>query len=64
MYEHETIEVLKTLYQRSFVRADDIDEARYILLKKFSEASRSCNPALAQLGFRPVNLGLGHSQHW
>lgn len=37
MFRDETILLLKQLYQWLIVDPSDIDEAKYLLLKKFSE---------------------------
>ena len=37
MLERETTDLLKQLYQWLVVDPTDIDEAKYLLLKKFSE---------------------------
>ncbi|MCJ1390853.1 hypothetical protein MMC18_003714 [Xylographa bjoerkii] len=37
LFEHETVNTLKHLYQWSIVNANDIDEEKYLLCKKFSE---------------------------
>lgn len=37
MFKDETIHLLKQLYQYLVVDPSDIDEAKYLLLKKFSE---------------------------
>ena len=39
MLKDDTINLLKQLYQWLIVDPSDIDEAKYLLLKKFSEAS-------------------------
>ena len=39
MFQDETIILLKQLYQWLVVDPTDIDEAKYLLLKKFSEVS-------------------------
>ena len=39
MLKDDTITLLKQLYQWLIVDPSDIDEAKYLLLKKFSEAS-------------------------
>ena len=39
MLKDDTINLLKQLYQWLLVDPSDIDEAKYLLLKKFSEAS-------------------------
>lgn len=40
MYRHDTIDLLKRLYDYSIVDPTDIDEEKYLLSKKFSEVSR------------------------
>lgn len=37
MFQDETIRLLKQLYEWLIVDSADIDEAKYLLLKKFSE---------------------------
>ncbi|MCJ1398650.1 hypothetical protein MMC11_001851 [Xylographa trunciseda] len=37
LFEHETVNTLKTLYQWSIVDANDIDEEKYLLCKRFSD---------------------------
>lgn len=37
MFQDETIHLLKQLYEWLKVEPTDIDEAKYLLLKKFSE---------------------------
>lgn len=37
MFQDETIHLLKQLYEWLIVDPTDIDEAKYLLLKKFSE---------------------------
>lgn len=37
VFETETVNVFKQLYQWSIVPADDIDDEKYLLCKKFSE---------------------------
>lgn len=39
MFQDETIVLLKQLYEWLVVDPADIDEAKYLLLKKFSEVS-------------------------
>ena len=39
MFQDETIHLLKQLYEWLKVEPTDIDEAKYLLLKKFSEVS-------------------------
>ena len=41
MFQDETILLLKQLYEWLVVDPTDIDETRYLLLKKFSEVSIS-----------------------
>ena len=40
MFAEETINLLKQLYQWLAVEPSDIDEAKYLLLKRFSEVQR------------------------
>jgi len=37
MFQNETLSLLKQLYQWLTVDASNIDEAKYLLLKRFSE---------------------------
>lgn len=41
MFTHDTVELLQKIYDWSCVDATDIDEEKYLLLKKLSEVNQS-----------------------
>ena len=59
MFADETISLLKQLYQWLIVDPSDIDEAKYLLLKKFSEVQM---PRL--LYNTEANTGPDDIQYW
>ena len=59
MFQDDTIHLLKQLYAWLTVDPTDIDEAKYLLLKKFSEVSMALIKA-----FSIANYGLDDFQYW
>ena len=59
MFQDDTIHLLKQLYAWLTVDPTDIDEAKYLLLKKFSEVLMALIKA-----FSIANCGLDDFQYW